>query len=405
MIPLVTQPGETPCRNRQISHGDRMLTITTGNTRRMHARNVKQFTFPCFLVTIVILIALAAPAPAALIFQYETTLELDTGAVGVAHPIHVSCDPVSGEVCVTDVRQNTFHVANGRHVPLFRTGPFAGVTWPASGCLDRDGTILFTDTTDGRVRAIRKLDIFGEPAPFAPEIPVDGWNPRLLAVAADGDYLSLDTQHNLLARHAADTGALRWAVRVGDEGAANTQFGRPAEAPDGTIYVPGGDQRKIFTVSADGRPLGMFGRFGSGPGRVSLPVGVAFGPHGEILVLDRMRGKILVFDGEHAFQSEFGTIGSRAGQFYHPADIAAAPDGKVYVAQGFQGRVQVFRVFESSDPDAEKSARSPAAGVVDRFTLDGTAGSDRAATRPAGKGTAGTGSGPQVVAFARRIVH
>ncbi|MFO7610853.1 MAG: NHL repeat-containing protein [Candidatus Krumholzibacteriia bacterium] len=339
--------------------------------------------------------SLVGPARGAVLFAYESTLILDGGAGGRVQPTHVSCDPVSGEICVTDARQSALHVLSARHVPLVRTGPFAGISWPASGSVDRDGTLVFTDTGDARTFVMRRLDIYGEPAPFAPESPLDGWSPRLVTVLADGDYLSLDQANAVLARHERDSGRLVWWLRVGDPQARDTLLDRPAEGPDGTIYVPGGDQRRVFVVTAEGRPAGAFGEFGSAPGRMVLPVGVACGPGGTILVLDRMRAKILVFGPDHRFQSEFGSLGARPGQFYHPAAIAATPDNKICVAQGFLGRVQVFRVFTAEGGDAERSAGSAAAQGEARIALRGNA-AGRAATQPADARAERGASVPQI---------
>lgn len=368
-----------------------MLTIHPNPSSRLHATGVNLLTKLIVLITI---LGLAGQARGAVLFAYETTLQLDAGAGGRIHPTHVSADPLSGEICVTDVRQSTLHVVGSRHVALFRTGPFAGISWPASGSVDPDGTLVFTDVGSDRNFAIRRLDIFGEPAPFAPASPLEGWSPRLVTILAGGDYLSLDQANAVLARHDRTSGRLVWWLRVGDPAARDTQLDRPAEAPDGTIYVPGGDQRRVFVVTADGRPAGDFGEFGSAPGRMVLPVGVGFGPQDTILVLDRMRAKILVFGPDHRFQSEFGSLGARPGQFYHPAALASTPDGRLYVAQGFLGRVQVFRVFASEDEDAEKSAGSAAAQGVARIALGGSA-AGRAATRPGGLRADASASGPQ----------
>ncbi|MFN2369916.1 MAG: hypothetical protein ABR506_02050, partial [Candidatus Krumholzibacteriia bacterium] len=209
------------------------------------------------------------------------------------------------------------------------------------------------------------------------------------------DYLSLDQANAVLARHERGSGRLVWWLRVGDPQARETQLDRPTEGPDGTIYVPGGDQRQVFVVTADGRAAGAFGEFGSAPGRMVLPVGVACGPGGTILVLDRMRAKILVFGPDHEFQSEFGSVGARPGQFYHPAAIAATPDNKICVAQGFLGRVQVFRVFSAESGDTERSAGSDAAQGVTRIALGGSA-AGRAATQPADARAERGASVPQV---------
>ncbi len=395
MIPLKPETGKMRRGiGADLQDGDRMLTNHTSVPRRLHAAGVIILTTSFILITTISIPA----ARAAVTFRYDTTLDL-SAAGGRVHPTAVSCDPVTGEVCVTDVRQTTFIVLNARNVPLFRTSRFADLSLPGSGCLDRDGTIAFTDYAGEGRYAVRRLDIFGEPAPCRLESPAADWNPQLLSLAADGDYLTLAPRDGRLSRHDGATGALVWTLRVGDPQAHDTHFGRPCEAPDGRIYVPGGDQRVIYVVSADGQAEDAFGRFGSAPGRVVLPVGVAPGPGGTLLVLDRMRAKILVYGPDHEFVSEFGSMGAGLGQLYQPAALASSPDGKVYVAQGFEGRVQVFRVSDSAEPRVERSASSSdAACVVDRIALGQAAGTDRAATRSSGNSAAGSGFEPQVAA-------
>ena len=78
-----------------------------------------------------------------------------------------------------------------------------------------------------------------------------------------------------------------------------------------------------------------------------FPVGVAIGPEESILVLDRMRHKVLMFDKDHNLLGDFGSMGAGMGQFYHPWAIAASDNGKVYVAQGYDSRVQVFNIRDT----------------------------------------------------------
>ncbi len=136
--------------------------------------------------------------------------------------------------------------------------------------------------------------MFGEPDGFVADRPDSAWSPWHVIVTRDGNYVSLDAGTGLLAKHDAQTGALIWQRRCGVDDTVGDVIGRPAEAPDGRLYVPGGDLRTVLVLSAEGEPLAAFGRFGSAPGRMVLPVGVAFGPAGEVLVLDRLRAKILV---------------------------------------------------------------------------------------------------------------
>jgi DNA-binding beta-propeller fold protein YncE len=71
------------------------------------------------------------------------------------------------------------------------------------------------------------------------------------------------------------------------------------------------------------------------------------GPGETILVLDRMRHKVLMFDPDHEVTGEFGSMGAGPGQFYHPTAIAASDDSRVYVAQGYGSRVQVFSIRDT----------------------------------------------------------
>ncbi len=278
-------------------------------------------------------------------FDYEATLPLSVGSVGKPRPVAISIDPTNGEICVTDVRQSIFHLLNPSDVEVFRTSRLADLSYPADGAIDRDGGFVFTDRGRDFHTEIRRLNVFGEPVAYAAQPPIADWNPDHLLITRDGDYLTLDSASGVLAKHDAHTGALLWQRDI-SEGRSFTAMGRPAEASDGRIYVPGGDLRHIIVLAADGALLDTFGRFGSSPGRMSFPVAVAFGPQGEVLVLDRMRACVLVFDSDHTFVTEFGKLGFRPGQLYHPLALAATPEGRIYVAQGFEGRVQVFRMRE-----------------------------------------------------------
>jgi hypothetical protein len=68
-----------------------------------------------------------------------------------------------------------------------------------------------------------------------------------------------------------------------------------------------------------------------------------------VLVLDRLRARVLVFDRDHRFVTEFGATGSRPGDFYHPVALAVSADDRLYVAQGYLGRVNVFRLAVRDD--------------------------------------------------------
>ncbi|MCB1184227.1 NHL repeat-containing protein [bacterium] len=295
----------------------------------------------------------ATAAQARLGFQYAGQLEISRGSDGALRPVSVTCDPVSQEIVVTDARQMGIHIFNPARVEVFRTSGFAALVGPVDASLDAAGRTVFLQRLAGRAHAVRRLDLYGEPDGFTAAAPTAEFDPEHLLVTHDGHYLTLDSNSGLLVKNDADTGVVLWSRNLGGEATGNNGlmlFGRPAEAPDGRIIVPGGATHVILVLDAHGAIQTAFGRFGSSPGRLVFPVGAAFGPHGELLVLDRMRHKVLVFDGtDYEFQSEFGAQGSSPGQFYHPVALASSADGRLFVAQGFQGRVQVFNILADED--------------------------------------------------------
>ena len=287
---------------------------------------------------------------ASLGFEYQHTLHLTTGPAGHTRPVSVTWDRLQGEICVTDVRQTTLHILNRHDIEQYRTSTVARLSQPMDGSIDLQGRLVCVDMGPGGSNTIKRLNVYGEPDAFTPESPAEGWNPRHLLVTRDGRYLTLDPVTALLAKHDPATGELLWFREVAVPGEAELFLGRPFEAADGSLYIPGGNLGRVLVFGAAGQALASFGEFGSAEGYFSFPVAVAQAPDGEILVLDRMRHKIMVFNADHRYVREFGSLGSAPGQFYHPVAMAADADGRVYVAQGFQGRVQVFRYTGNTRP-------------------------------------------------------
>lgn len=289
--------------------------------------------------------ALPSPAASVRIMEYESNLQVASNQERSIRPAGVTWS--NGDICVTDAQYAALHILNEYGVEIFETSGFAELSYPVDGSLTSDGDMVFIGRNAQEELTIRRLSFMGEPMDFKAESPVERWTPWHLALARDGNILTVDSFHNILTKHDAQNGRILWSTPVVDDASTEPQLGRPAEAPDGRIYVPSGMLHRILFFSEDGRRLGEFGEFGSGPGKLVFPVGVAIGPEQSILVLDRMRHKVLMFSPEHELLGEFGSMGAAPGQFYHPSAIAASSDGKVYVAQGYGGRVQVFNIHNT----------------------------------------------------------
>jgi hypothetical protein len=295
-------------------------------------------------------IACASGVSASPALEYEATLDVPRGEDRSSLPVAVTVNPRSGDpaacpdVCVTDAVTASGLVYDCSQVRVFGTGLIARLVAPADMTVLSSGGFVCTDGVLGGGRTIRCLNFFGEPTTFAPEAPRHAWAPEHLLVTRDGNYVTTDPSLGLLAKHDARTGALLWARDLDSEQSGEILgIGKPAEAPDGRLYLPLGGDKRVAVLSADGESLESFGVAGTGAGRLAFPVGVAFCPDGNVAVLDRMRSVVLFYDSAHVFQAESGQVGGGPRDFYYPNAIAAAPDGRIYVAQGFLGRVYVFR--------------------------------------------------------------
>jgi len=305
---------------------------------------------------------LATSAAAAWVMDYTGALSPNLHGQDCQRPAAVSYAPAADELCVTDAGLRSLRVYSGGGIFSFATGGLAELSQPADGVLTADGGFVVLDSNRDEGRTLRRFDYRGEPLPFSAERPCAGWAPDHLLLAADGGFVTVDNAHRLLAKHDGASGALLWSCRVAggpEDLDRDLGLGRPAEGPDGRLYLPSGILHRVLVHGSDGAALGAFGRYGSTRGQFVFPIGVASGPAGTLLVLDRLRHVVLLFDDEQRFLGEYGSFGGRPGQFYHPIAIAAAPDGRVIIAQGYLGRVQCFRLYDTS---GRAEGADPAAG-------------------------------------------
>jgi predicted small secreted protein len=109
----------------------------------------------------------------------------------------------------------------------------------------------------------------------------------------------------------------------------------------------------LFTISVLFRafklsPYGSiksFGQPGNIPGKFSIVAGITSDGKGNILVVDKLKCVVMVFDEEtFAFKREFGNRGLAPGELIAPSDLVVDDSGKVYVTQGRRRGVSVYRL-------------------------------------------------------------
>ncbi len=101
---------------------------------------------------------------------------------------------------------------------------------------------------------------------------------------------------------------------------------------------------KAFVVAPDGASVGQFGQPGSAPGLFGVAGAIVGDDNGNVIVADRQRSAVMVFDKNFRFVTEFGYRGSRPENLIRPGGLAVGSGGRVYVSQLRRRGVSVFTV-------------------------------------------------------------
>lgn len=121
-----------------------------------------------------------------------------------------------------------------------------------------------------------------------------------------------------------------------------------AVGADGTLYVIDAMQDQIRLFDASGHPVATWGETGEEPGQFRFHGeggfwgDLAFGPDGNLYVLDPFNSRVQVLGPDGTVVREWGEPGTDEGQFVEPIGLDVALDGRVYVADTDNARVQIF---------------------------------------------------------------
>lgn len=98
---------------------------------------------------------------------------------------------------------------------------------------------------------------------------------------------------------------------------------------------------RAFRVSPD-KKLASFGRPGSAAGRFGVVAGITTDSRGNVIVVDKLKCAVMVFDKDFTFITEFGYRGPRPENLFVPDGIAIDRRDRIYVSQGSRRGVSVF---------------------------------------------------------------
>jgi len=100
---------------------------------------------------------------------------------------------------------------------------------------------------------------------------------------------------------------------------------------------------RAYKVSPD-RKVSYFGRAGGAPGRFNIVAGIVTDSKGNILVVDKLKCAVMVYDKNFNFLNQFGSRGWKPGFLIAPQDIAIDRQDRVYVTQAGKKGISVFKV-------------------------------------------------------------
>jgi len=295
---------------------------------------MKQKTTKTYMGIFFLVLALgflqAFPALARSPWQWEMTLAVNTRGDAMYMPAAVSFDPASGRYYVVDTGKS-------RLVSFSRQGELLKA-FSANNSLSAPFDMVRLD--NGKLWVVEKgknsltlIDIATQK--ITPHNLEDNGHlvfPDRLA-ESDGKLYVLDR-------------ASGQVLLLNDDLTVAQHFGCddcPGVVVDffvdhGTVWTLDVLGKNIYQYDADGVlqqtiPLGD---------KVNFPISLTMGPSSSLFVLDRHKGRVVVFGTSGQFMYDFLEVGKGPEQLYFPRQIRFDPWGQLCVVDEGNGRVEVF---------------------------------------------------------------
>ena len=108
------------------------------------------------------------------------------------------------------------------------------------------------------------------------------------------------------------------------------------------LYVTDEWNQRISVFDTDGNLLDQWGEAGSGDGQLDRPSGIVFDADENLLVADARNHRVQRFTHGGKFLGKFGSPGQGPGEFNLPWGVALNAAGEIYVTDWRNDRVQKF---------------------------------------------------------------
>jgi len=305
------------------------------------------------LIAAVILLAHSGSAQGAVRGTFLYNLSNFTGAISFSWP-RVFIDQERNEVYVA--YQNLIRVFNVAGMEVYRFGDELDVGGILDIALDRDGNILllsqrWSQAADQVNFEITRCNYRGEPvsrievknlpseySKFLPErmiyregnLYLVSLNAMVVVVTdADGVFKEVyDILPMLELEEKEKQDAKMQGFSIDKEG--NFLFTMPP------LF-------RAYKITPD-RKVSYFGKAGGAPGRFNIVAGITTDSRGNILVVDKLKCSVMVYDRNFNFLNQFSSRGWKPGFLIAPEDIVIDKQDRVYVTQAGNKGISVFRM-------------------------------------------------------------
>ncbi len=267
--------------------------------------------------------------------------------------------PYSGARTFTDDARNETYVvatngidiynASGMQVYHFDYDREQGGVFDAA--VDENGDILLLNYSNGAYRivhcnyrgeAVSSVALKNLPEEFAGFIPSRmAYHEGRIYLANQGEMrgIVVDTGGNFIRGY--DFAVM---LTLSDQERADAGIGGFTVDNNGNMLFTIGTFGRAYRCSFGGE-IREFGKRGSGPGKFGVPYGIAADKAGNLLITDKLRCVVLIFDKNLNFVKEFGIRGLRPGNLIVPNEISVdTTANRAYVSQMRRRGVNIYQL-------------------------------------------------------------
>lgn len=316
----------------------------TARTRAGLARRVRHTLAATVILTASWLMAAGGRAHAEVQPAYLFTLSSFAGPIRYDW-VRLHVDPRRNETYV--IYQNLVRIFGPSGMEVFSFGDDLQLGHILDAAVDRNGDILLLSYQDGR-SLVTRCSYRGVPSgPFEIRNLPDGLTfaaNRLIQHGEQYYFVSHPTASVIVTD--ASGGFVRHidllsVVEPDDRKTGTAGITGFTVDHDGTVFFSIASRFRVYRLATDGTQT-SFGSSGSAPGRFGVIAGLATDSQGNLLVADKLKCVIMVFDREFKLLAEFGYRGPRPENLIVPDDLAVDGRDRVYVSQGRRRGVSVF---------------------------------------------------------------